>query len=296
VDSADAKPSWSSYGGFVDVAAPGVSIYTTSNGGGYGAFSGTSYSAPITAGVYALMISANPALSPTDLDAALFSTAVDLGNRNYYGYGRVDAAAAVAQVMVPPSADTTAPLVKIQSPVAGSTVNGLVAVDVGASDNVAVTRVELHADNTLIASATAVPYGFSWDTTASAEGYATLEARAFDAAGNVGRATATVTVSQDTTPPTVAITNPSQGSVVSSPISVSASASDNKQVAKVSLLIDGRQVAINSGSSVSYSWDPYAGAKGQGRRRQASGSHSITALATDLAGNSKSVSVTVTVP
>ncbi len=296
VDSADTKASWSSYGGYVDVAAPGVGIYTTTNGGGYGAGSGTSFSAPITAGVYALMIAANPALAPSELDAALFATAVDLGNRNYYGNGRIDAAAAVAHAVADAPSDTAVPLVKFNVPAAGSTVHGLVAVDVGASDNVGVTRVELYADDVLVATATGAPYGFSWDTSALADGYVTLAAKAFDAAGNVGGATLTVAVSQDTTPPSVAITNPLSGSVVSGPTAVSASATDNQQVAKVRLLIDGREVAVGQGSSVSYLWDPYAGAKGQGRKKQSPGSHSITAVASDLAGNAKSTSVTVSVP
>src|SRR5438105_486670 len=49
-DRSDLQASWSSYGSFVDVAAPGVSIYTTTSGGGYGFVSGTSFSAPLTAG------------------------------------------------------------------------------------------------------------------------------------------------------------------------------------------------------------------------------------------------------
>src|SRR6185437_470444 len=46
--SSDTLASWSSYGPYVDVSAPGVSIWTTTMGGGYGAVSGTSFSSPLT--------------------------------------------------------------------------------------------------------------------------------------------------------------------------------------------------------------------------------------------------------
>lgn len=296
VDSSDAKASWSSYGSYVDVSAPGVSIYTTANGGGYGFVSGTSFSAPLTAAVYALMIAANPRLSPDELDAALFSTAVDLGNSAYYGHGRVDAAAAVASVRSTSAADTASPNVSIASPANGSRVNGLVAVDVAASDNIGVTSVELYAGGTLLGSDSAAPYGFSWDAGALAEGDVVLEARAFDAAGNVGRSTVAVTVSNDSVAPSVTITNPQAGAVITGPTTISSSATDDKRVAKVSLTINGKEVALTYGSSVSYPWDPYGTAKGKGQMRQVAGSYIIRSTATDAAGNSSSSSVTVTVP
>jgi hypothetical protein len=166
---------------------------------------------------------------------------------------------------------------------------------VNASDERGVTRVELYAGNTLVGSATDAPYGFSWDTNALAEGDVSLEARAFDAAGNVGSAAVTVRISNDTIPPSVTITNPQSGSVVSGPTTVSSSATDDKRVAKISLRIDSREVALVYGSTVSYLWDPYGSAKGKGNQRKVSGSHSITAIATDEAGNTRSASVSVTV-
>ncbi|MDB5756690.1 MAG: hypothetical protein JWR56_3118, partial [Massilia sp.] len=93
-DSADQRASWSAYGPVVDVAAPGVGIWTTTAGGSYGAVSGTSFSSPLTAGVVALMLSANPALQPSQVDSILTSTADDLGTPgrdDYYGYGRINA-------------------------------------------------------------------------------------------------------------------------------------------------------------------------------------------------------------
>ena len=302
-DSSDTKTSWSSYGGYVDVAAPGVSIYVTTRGGGYGSSGGTSFSAPITGAVYALMMSANRNLAPSQLDSALFSTAVDLGNGGkdiYYGYGRVDAAAAVAKARGTSGGDSIAPSVAIASPADGSKVNGLVAIDVTAGDNVGVSRVDLYAGGTRVASDTAAPYAFSWDTSALADGQTTLDARAVDAAGNIGSAKITVSVANqatDTTPPSVTISNPQAGALIGSAITVTANASDDKGVAKIALTVNGREVALSYGSTLSYNWDPYSGknkVRGHGKD-QNSTSSTITATATDRAGNTRSTSVSVTV-
>src|SRR6266545_533328 len=62
-DQYDNLAGWSSYGSSVDVSAPGLSIYTTANGGGYRYASGTSFSSPITAGLAGLIFSLNPSLT-----------------------------------------------------------------------------------------------------------------------------------------------------------------------------------------------------------------------------------------
>lgn len=108
----DNQTSWSSFGPSVDVAAPGEGLWTTLDGGTYGPQSGTSFSAPLTAGIYTLMIAVNPALTSDELDNILFTTALDLGaagRDDRYGFGRVDANAAVLQAINGPI-DTTAPL------------------------------------------------------------------------------------------------------------------------------------------------------------------------------------------
>ena len=202
-DSADNRTSWSSYGAYVDVAAPGAGIYTAVSGGSYGSVSGTSFSAPITAAVYALMMSVNTALTPAQLDAILFSTAKDLGTAGkdpYFGHGRIDAAAAVAKanMAAPLPNDTTAPTVGFASPQSGVTVTGTIAVNVNATDNVGISRVDLYAGGALVASDTTSPYAFSWNTASRADGSVVLEARARDAAGNVGSQRITVNVANST--------------------------------------------------------------------------------------------------
>ena len=297
-DSSDNKASWSSYGAFVDIAAPGVGIFTSARGGGYSSASGTSFSAPVTAAVYALMMSVNRTLTPSQLDAALFSAALDLGTFGkdaYYGHGRVDAQAAVAAVRTTTNVDSTAPAVSIASPLPDAKVNALVPVDVNASDDVGVTRVELYANGSLVGSDTTAPYGFSVDTSSMSDGELSLEARAVDAAGNMGKASVTVSIANDTTAPSVKIINPLSGATITGPTTVSATATDDKRVARVNLAINGKEVAISYGSSLRYSWDPYAGARNKRKRKLIAGSYTLTSTATDEAGNSRSTSISVTV-
>jgi subtilisin family serine protease len=62
---------------------------------------GTSFSAPHVAGVVALLLSVDPSLTPAQVRQALDATATDLGKAGYdqrFGYGLVDACAAVAYV------------------------------------------------------------------------------------------------------------------------------------------------------------------------------------------------------
>ena len=84
-----------------DISAPGVSVKSAQNGGGYvngPVWSGTSMAAPHAAGTAALLLDRNPALTPYELKFILEETADDLGAAgpdNTYGWGRIDALAAV---------------------------------------------------------------------------------------------------------------------------------------------------------------------------------------------------------
>lgn len=88
-----------------DVAAPGVNIISLKNlsNTGYSTKTGTSMATPCVAGIMALMLEADPTLTPVEIDSILETTAVQCGSytkkNNYYGAGRVDALAAVKAVV-----------------------------------------------------------------------------------------------------------------------------------------------------------------------------------------------------
>ncbi len=101
-DSNDKRASYSNYGDTKDISAPGTSIYSTLPNGKYGAMSGTSMASPVIAAVVALMLVKNPKLTVDEVKNILFNTAVDLGTKGkdiYYGWGRVNAKAAIERVI-----------------------------------------------------------------------------------------------------------------------------------------------------------------------------------------------------
>jgi subtilisin family serine protease len=86
---ADQRYSWSSFGPWVRVAAPGCNVAPVL-GGGFGSFCGTSSAAPLVTGLVALELSAQPSATAQQVEQALVSAAVPLPD--FVQYGRIDAA------------------------------------------------------------------------------------------------------------------------------------------------------------------------------------------------------------
>jgi len=100
---ADGRYSWSNFGSWVRLAAPGCNIAPTL-GGGYGTFCGTSSATPVVAGLVALELSAQPAATPREAEDALVRAAVPLPA--FVQYGRIDAGRTLA--LLRPAAETSA--------------------------------------------------------------------------------------------------------------------------------------------------------------------------------------------
>lgn len=96
-DRADDLADFSNRGAAIDVAAPGVDLWTTQLGD-WGTNSGTSFAAPVVSGVLGLIRSVDPTLSAAAIEAILLVTAFDVGGDgedDSFGHGRVDARRAV---------------------------------------------------------------------------------------------------------------------------------------------------------------------------------------------------------
>lgn len=106
VDSSGNRASFSTFGPGLFISAPGAAVLTTDRTGndGYGSgdyttIDGTSFASPYSAGVAALVLSANASLSPSEVESILAQTAVDKGTPGYdtgYGWGFINAGQAVA--------------------------------------------------------------------------------------------------------------------------------------------------------------------------------------------------------
>jgi len=108
-----------------------------------------------------------------------------------------DAAGNVSQSSssVAVSSDLIAPNVALTSPANSSILSGIVTVHASASDNVAVSGVEIYCNDILMYSSNLSPYSFNWDTHSVSSGSYAIIAMAYDNAGHATQSSpVTVTV------------------------------------------------------------------------------------------------------
>jgi chitodextrinase len=193
-----------------------------------------------------------------------------------------------SQASVTVTADTTPP----------TTPTGLTAVAISSSqinlnwtastDNVGVAGYRLYRNGSQIATTTATSYS---DTGLSASTTYAYNVAAFDAAGNTSPQSSPAsanTLAGSTQGPTVSITSPTNGQVLSGPVTITAEAADNLGVAGVQFYLDGTALGQDSTTApYSTTWNTI---------QATNASHVLTAIASDTAGNmTVSSGVTVTV-
>ncbi len=203
---------------------------------------------------------------------------IDNGSNSSENDGRL------VEVSVPQSSGDNPPSVGISNPSSGDKLRGTVTVSANASDDHGVTQVQFFRDGTTsLGTDTNGSDGWSapWNTAAAGDGAHSLTAVATDTVGQT-TTSAAVNVTVDNTAPSVSITSPTSGQTVSGTISVQASASDGSGtgVGSVAFLLDGSTVIgtdTNGSDGWSVSWNTTSAVNG---------AHSLTAMASDVAGNS----------
>jgi hypothetical protein len=236
----DTLASFSNWGTTVDLAAPGVEIYSTVPGG-HDTMSGTSMAAPHVTGLVAVVLSEHATLDtagvrtllrqtgecPDGTEAGLDASCAGQGgwqktsNRSLFdplgtepdpdgvaeplvNAGRAARAADAAGDPAPPPPVDRLPQVLVVSPASGATVSGSIWVSGTSSDDHGVTGVQVFVDGSLVgttAPAADGTWSLAWDTTSVSNGAHSITAVATDTASQTAMSPAvSVTVSNVTSP------------------------------------------------------------------------------------------------
>jgi len=186
-----------------DVTAPTVSITSPASNATVSGNLTISASATDNVGIAKVEFYVNGALHNTDTSAPFSygGATTSANNGTYTLYAKAyDAAGNVKQsstvnftINNASAADTTAPTAAIQAPTSSYVYGTSVAVKAGASDNVAVKKTEIYIDGVLKATANAGSLSWTWILTGYAKGSHVIMVKSYDAAGNVGTKSKTVT-------------------------------------------------------------------------------------------------------
>ncbi len=195
-----------------EVVAPAVDIFSATHsvsdqdGSGWNSADGTSYAAPHVSGIAALMLEANPDLTQEDIDYILRETAEARGqpmdanlSEKYngdYGYGIVDAYAAVYMAKYGFTPGDDGLVCVIDEPMEGAVVSGVITIRGTAwssGENITSVQTALDGGSWYLAEGTD-EWTATWDTTEFENGNYTIMARAHteDAASEIYMRTVTV--------------------------------------------------------------------------------------------------------
>ena len=159
--------------------------------------------------------------------------------------------------------DTTPPTGTIVYPPAAAVVSGNVTIEINAFDNEKVEKVEIVIDGSFSIVDQSSPYVYVWNTTTYAEDMDHfISATVTDSSDNTTNLMPVtvfvdneINVVDDTTPPSVVITNPAANQTVSGNINVTAAAFDNIAVSKVEFYHNSDLYSTDNTYPYEASWD-----------------------------------------
>lgn len=279
-DHGDQLAYFSCYGSTsVDVAAPGVSVYSTLPGNSYASYSGTSMATPHVAGLAALIKAYQPTLTAAQIKSRIINTVEVLPalEGKILSNGRINALFALT--------DNAPPSVQVTNPHLCDIVSGTVNITASASDSNGIADVAFYIDNVLKYTDTAAPWSYSWDSTTAANANHTLRVVVTDTLNRSASSQVWFRVN-NTGLPGVMITQPASGSPLMGTVLVDANAAYNAGIVKLEFYIDGTEVSEVNTPPYQYSWRT---------SDFSNGSHTITvkAYGTDSTVGQDQVTVTI---
>jgi subtilisin family serine protease len=256
--STTARASFSSYGNWVDVSAPGITAAMTRTGqyctdapssneqcwspeyqDPYNV-QGTSFSAPLVSGVAALIASHRPTYQGWGLRYAITYSARK--DNTWTMFGSVDAAAALNK-----GNDTGAPTATGFTPAANAKVRGNVAVTpTGLADGWSgIRNVDIYVDGKWHGWDYTAPFAPTLRTSGR-NGPVKVQLRVYDKAGNNIWLPARWYTADNIAPAVSVSKAPANKAKVKGTVKVYAKASDKSGISKVQLLVNGKVVATDT--------------------------------------------------
>ena len=177
--------------------------------------------------------------------------------------------------------DNISPSGSILYPYAGQSVSEIETISVYAEDNDEVSQVEFYIDNVLVNTDTEEPYEYDWDTSTEAEDLNHIVgAKIADLSGNIFEVPSISVyvnnIPNDTSPPIVVISSPTNGQTVAGTVNFTVLANDDSGISLVEFFIDGESIATTEEAPYTYLWDTTLGHNDP---------HALSARAVDVAGN-----------
>src|SRR3989339_552443 len=181
------------------------------------------------------------------------------------------------------------PTINITAPTNNSIVSGIVTISGTATDDNGVASVAFYIDNILKNTDTTSPYTYSLDTTGYINGVHTVKAVATDTITQTTNAQISVTINNVApvdNPPTINITAPTNNSIVSGIVTISATASDDNGVNKVCFYVDNVIKSTDTISPYTYVLDSTG---------LSDGAHTIKAAVTGTNAPTTIAQITITI-
>ncbi len=278
-DHNDSLAYFSCYGPTsVDVAAPGVNIYSTVPNNGYNSLSGTSMATPHVAGLAALIKADDPTATWQQIKSRILDTVeIKAGLQGkIVTEGRVNAYDALT--------NTPRPEVTITAPTANSFISGSTAVQVTVTQEELITKMEFFVDDQLKNTITAAPWQYDWDTTAETDDMHEVKVVVTDNLSRTSFSMVQVRV-HNAAAPGVFISQPADGTTVSGVVNIEAEAFYPAGLSKVEFYIGDVKIGEDTTEPYQLTWVS---------RDVDNGTHQLKAKAfgTDLEVGESSVSIT----